>query len=109
MAPRIPDVPSIPVTEAHDLAESGDAVILDVRESDELETKSIDGALHLPLSEMRDRYTELPEDKQLLVICESGVRSAFVTEMLQQSGYQDTVNISGGMQAWQGAGLPLKR
>ncbi len=107
MTPRIPDVPAISVQEASELAESGDAIILDVREPDELAAKAIDGATHLPLSEMRDRYTELPGDKRLMVICDSGVRSAFVTEMLQNSGYEDTVNVSGGMQAWVGAGLPV--
>lgn len=107
MTPRIPEVPSISVSEARERAESGDAVILDVRESDELVAKAIDGATHLPLSEIRERYTELPHDKQLMVICETGVRSAFVTEMLQHSSYDNVVNISGGIRAWWRAGLPL--
>lgn len=109
MTPRVPDVASISVQQARENAEAGDAIILDVRESDELATKAIEGAEHLPLSEMRDRYTELPKGKPLMVICESGVRSAFVTEMLQNSGFEDAVNISGGMQAWAAAGLPLVR
>lgn len=107
MTPRIPDVPTISVTEARERAASDEAVILDVREADELVAKSIEGATHLPLSEMRERYTELPKDRPLMVICETGVRSAFVTEMLQHSGYEDAVNVAGGIQAWANAGLPL--
>lgn len=105
---RREDVPEVDVREAYRRCHSGDATLVDVREADELEQASIPGAVHLPLSEMSERYSELPHDRELLVICQSGVRSSFVTDMLAKSGYERSANVAGGILAWYHAGLPVE-
>ena len=102
------NVPEVDVREAYRRCHGGDAALVDVREADELEQARIPGAIHLPLSEMRDRYSELPQDQDLLVICQSGVRSSYVTDMLAKSGYERSTNVAGGIIAWYQAGLPVE-
>lgn len=102
------DVPEVDVREAYRRCHSGEATLVDVREADELAQASIPGAIHLPLSEMATRYAELPHDRELLVICQSSVRSSFVTDMLARSGYERSTNVAGGIVAWYHAGLPVE-
>lgn len=84
-----------------------DARPLDVRELDEWQAGHAPTAVHIPMSELPERLGELPADQDpLYVICRSGGRSARVVAFLAQQGYQ-AVNVSGGMQAWAGAGLPV--
>lgn len=88
------------------LASSGtdaSTVLVDVRETHEWTAGHAPGAVHLPMSELESRYTELPEDATLLVICHSGQRSLRVTDALERAGYA-AVNVEGGMLAWQAAG-----
>ena len=82
--------------------------LLDVREPDEYAEGHIDGARLLPLGELGRRLNELPQDREILVICRSGNRSGAATRQLVQAGYR-AVNLSGGMIGWQRAGFPLRR
>lgn len=102
------EVPEVGVREAYRRCHGGEATLVDVRESDEVAQASIPGAIHLPLSEMAARYAELPHDRDLLVICQSGVRSSYVTDMLAKSGYERSTNVAGGIVAWYHAGLPVE-
>jgi rhodanese-related sulfurtransferase len=105
-------IPSVDVKEAAaraDADEPGGPVILDVREPDEFTTVRVDGSAHLPMSVFVQRIAELPKDRQLLVLCATGVRSAAVTGYLLRSGWSDVANIDGGITAWQKAGLPVRR
>lgn len=95
------DVPTVSVSEIPD-----DAVLLDVREADEWKAGHSERARHLPLTELAARYTEIPIDDQVYVICRSGGRSARATTWLNQNGFEAT-NVAGGMGAWQDGGLPL--
>jgi rhodanese-related sulfurtransferase len=85
---------------------SADTTLLDVREQDEWDAGHAPDALHIPMSELAGRLGELPEDREVLVICRSGGRSARVTEYLNANGW-DARNVDGGMQSWQAAGRPL--
>ncbi|MEH0109639.1 rhodanese-like domain-containing protein [Tersicoccus sp. MR15.9] len=76
--------------------------VLDVREDDEWEAGHIAHAQHIPLGDVMSRYSELPADEEIHVICRSGGRSARVTAWLNQNGF-DAVNVSGGMGAWMDA------
>ena len=61
------------------------------------------------MSEFMTRVGELPTDRPLLVICHVGSRSAAVTGFLIRAGRTDVVNVAGGMDAWERAGLPVRR
>ena len=79
--------------------------VLDVREQDEWDHGHIEGALHIPLSELGERVDEVPTE-QTLVICKAGGRSAQATAFLAHQG-RDVVNLDGGMLDWEGAQRPM--
>lgn len=83
-----------------------DLVVLDVREQHEWDAGHIDGAVHLPLSELPVRVGELDPQARTLVVCHLGGRSARATQWLGAQGH-DAVNMDGGMEAWQAAGRPI--
>jgi len=93
---------------ARELTDAGAAWLLDVREPFEWEAGHAPGAHHIPLGELGERQHELPEDRQLLVICRSGARSRMVTDALTEANYP-AANVAGGMGAWQAAGAPILR
>lgn len=93
--------------EGHRRFEAG-ALLLDVREADEWEAGHADGATWLPMTELGQREGEIPTDREIVVICRSGARSARVTAALRASG-RDAVNLGGGSMAWVAAGLSFVR
>jgi NADPH-dependent 2,4-dienoyl-CoA reductase/sulfur reductase-like enzyme/rhodanese-related sulfurtransferase len=72
-----------------------DALLLDVREADEFASGHIPKAINLPLSQMRDRYRELPTNRDIWTYCGVGQRAYFATRFLAQHGYRSK-NLSGG-------------
>lgn len=88
------------------LLAQADAVLLDVRESFEWDRGHSPIALNIPMSELNARVGELPDDRQILVVCHSGSRSHRVAVALRERGY-DATNIIGGMVAWEQAGGAL--
>jgi len=83
----------MPLTHWHEL---GDGVILDVREPFEQAVEYVEGAVNIPLGQLRDRLDELPRDQTINVFCRSGQRSYYATRVLLQNGFE-VKNISGGM------------
>ncbi len=77
-----------------------DFVLVDVREPAEAKICSIPGAQLIPLNELAERYRELPKDRELIIHCRSGVRSARAAHFLKGRGYQDVHNLEGGILAW---------
>ena len=67
------------------------------------------GAALVPTSMFMTRVDELPADRPLLVVCHVGGRSASVAGYLIRAGRTDVVNVAGGMDAWEKAGLPVRR
>jgi rhodanese-related sulfurtransferase len=92
------------------LSKSTDAVIVDVRNPDEWTTTGIPaGAALIPLPQFEQRAPqELPKDKPIYVICNSGNRSTVASAILIKDGYKKVYNIDGGIQAWLRAGLPVE-
>ncbi|GAB3656344.1 rhodanese-like domain-containing protein [Actinocorallia lasiicapitis] len=82
------------------------AYLLDVRESDEWTAGHAPDAVHIPMSQLRDRAGEIPQDQDIYVICRVGGRSAQVTMALNNAGWQAS-NVDGGMLAWAHHGRPL--
>jgi NADPH-dependent 2,4-dienoyl-CoA reductase/sulfur reductase-like enzyme/rhodanese-related sulfurtransferase len=72
-----------------------DTVLLDVRSDDEYDAGHADGAVHIPLHELRQRYGELPRDRPVAVYCGVGQRAYYATRFLLQQGHQ-AANLSGG-------------
>lgn len=80
--------------------------ILDVREPFEWEMGHIEGAQHIPMGEIASRLDDIAHDKSLVAVCRSGSRSAEVTGMLRDKGFE-IENLDGGLKAWAEAGLPV--
>jgi rhodanese-related sulfurtransferase len=104
-------VPTIDVLEAdRRLREDPDGpILLDVREVGEFVVVRAPGAALIPTSTFMTRVAELPVDRPLLVVCHVGGRSAAVAGHLIRTGRTDVVNVAGGMDAWEKAGLPVRR
>ena len=83
----------MPIVHWEDL---GDGFVLDVRNPPELAVEAIEGAVNIPLPELRARMAELPKDKEINVLCRSAQRAYYATRILQQHGFK-VRNISGGM------------
>ncbi|MFG6147169.1 MBL fold metallo-hydrolase [Halobacillus sp. B23F22_1] len=77
-----------------------DYIIVDVRNQSEWDEEHMEGALHVMLGTLPDRLDEIPEGKTPIVHCQSGVRSAIATSVLQACGFKDVLNLKGGFSAW---------
>ena len=77
------------------LPRDGSVVLLDARTKAEYDRGHIEGALHIPVDELRERMEELPKDKPIYVYCHSGLRSYIACRMLTGSG-RECYNLSGG-------------
>jgi len=96
-------LPEVSVGEVDALVAQG-ACLLDVREDFEWEAGHAASATHLPMGELA--LDRLPPARPLLVICHVGGRSAVAADALLRAGI-DAVNVTGGMDAWARAGLPV--
>jgi rhodanese-related sulfurtransferase len=100
-------IPEIDIHEAKKRVDNG-ALLVDVREQNEFDELRIPGSVLVPLSEFQARYEELPKDKEIVMQCRSGARSGRSTEFLLANGYTNVVNMTGGILAWNEAGLPVE-
>ena len=73
--------------------------LLDVRDPEEFQYANI-GGVHIPLDQLTQRYSELDPDKEWVVICHHGMRSAHAVGFLRTAGFQKIHNLSGGIEAW---------
>ena len=75
-------------------------VLLDVREPWEYQTCHLDGAMPMPMRTVPARLAELPPDQPVVCICHHGARSMQVASFLEQNGFADVSNLTGGVHAW---------
>ena len=102
-----PGVPSVDVKQAAEMqGDDGGALIVDVREPNEYAQIRARGAVLLPLGRLNDRVRDLPRDREILLMCRTGGRSANATQFLAANGFENVTNVSGGIVAWHNAGLP---
>lgn len=89
----------------------GDFLAVDVRGAHEFEGPlgHLSGARLIPLPELEARVGELPRGRALLLVCRSGARSAKACQQLEALGLGPATNLTGGMIAWNRAGLPVER
>jgi sulfur-carrier protein adenylyltransferase/sulfurtransferase len=93
-------VPQLSVKDLKKRIDAGeDVFILDVREPYEYQIAQIGGKL-IPQNDVPQRLAEIPRDREIVVQCRSGARSQKIAEFLKQSGYQQVVNLAGGILAW---------
>lgn len=83
------------------------AFVLDVRTQEEWAQAHIEGSTSIPLDELSNHLDELPQDRDILVVCLLETRSKEGVNILRQAGFSRTSCISGGLQAWNSAGYPL--
>ena len=83
---------------------AGRLVLVDVREDSERAQGFAPGSLHVPLGQLEQRLGELPTDRPVAFICQSGRRSAMAAAAARRAGL-DAHNVSGGMTAWEQQGL----
>ena len=77
-----------------------DLVVIDVRNQWELDISSVDFANHIVLNELPDRMDEVPEDKPVVLMCRSGGRSMQAANFLAANGYENLINLQGGILGW---------
>jgi hydroxyacylglutathione hydrolase len=79
--------------------------VLDVREPGELAGGAIENSLFVPLGKLTSRTAELDREKLLVVHCKGGYRSSIASSILRRAGFRDIANLTGGFDAWKGAGF----
>jgi len=96
-----------PTTMRRLLAEG--ALLIDVRERSEIERLAFDvpEIVVMPLSEFEQRFAELPRDRQLVMVCQTGARSLKATYFLMYQGYEQVANMDGGIFKWASKGFPI--
>ena len=99
----------IAASDAHSRLSRGIALLVDVREPEELEDGFVLGSVNIPLGDVSGQVGLLPADLDLLFFCRSGKRSLQATELARASGQERAYSVAGGMTAWFKAGLPVAR
>ena len=85
------------------------ALLVDVRESEEVQAVAFDvpSIIHIPLSELEQRWSEVPKDREVVLVCRVGERSLKATYFLQYHGYTQVSNMAGGIEKWARKGFPI--
>ena len=98
-------------TQATLLINREDAQVIDVREPDEYVAGHLPESRNFPLARLGERAGELDKlkDSPILIVCQTGARSASACSQLAKLGFTKTHNLDGGINAWRTAGLPLKK
>ncbi len=86
------------------------ALIVDVRKAEEVAKVSFDvpNYINIPLEEFEERFKELPNEKEIVMVCLSGERSLKTTYFLMNAGYQNVFNMRDGIIKWAAKGFPTK-
>jgi rhodanese-related sulfurtransferase len=97
--------------EATRLINSANAVLVDVRETKEFEGGRLPKAVHIPLSQIDSRGSELARyaGRPVVAYCASGNRSRMAARALARLGFTDVYHLQGGYRAWKDAGLPVEK
>lgn len=101
-------VATVDVRDAFERQRKG-ARLVDVRTPQEFRAGHPKGARNISPQQIKGDATGLKKDEEVLVICASGHRSARAAHQLAGMGFTNVSNVAGGLHAWAGAGLPLKK
>ena len=103
-----PQLQTIDPTTLDRLLSTQQAILFDVREADEHAAEHITGSVSLPLSTLDRVAIELPADRQIVLYCQSGRRSAQAAQKLFAAGESEVIHLEGGLNAWKAAAYPTQ-
>ncbi len=89
------------------IAKGDDVVLLDIRSAGELVQGMLPEAEHLPMHLIPLRINDLPKDKDVVLYCHSGARSYHACAYLAQQGFDNAINLQGGILGWARSGFQL--
>jgi rhodanese-related sulfurtransferase len=103
--------PAVSPMEATMLINREDAIVVDVREPQEYAGGHLPNARHIPVGDIDKRLRELEKfkNKPVIVVCRSGARSGSACGALRKGGFERVYNLTGGMGAWEQAGMPVTK
>jgi rhodanese-related sulfurtransferase len=101
--------PWVNTAEATHLINREDALVVDVREPGEYAAGHILGAKSVPLSRLDDGDLAKRKERPVIVYCDTGERASKAIAGLKKQGFARVVNLTGGIKAWQQAGLPIEK
>ncbi|WP_019243850.1 MULTISPECIES: rhodanese-like domain-containing protein [Bacillus] len=93
-------VRNINTTELKKLLNDKNMQFIDVRTQGEFRGNHIRGFKNIPLHELNSKASQLSKEKEVVVICQSGMRSNKASKLLKKLGFQSVTNVKGGMSAW---------
>ena len=111
IAKRLSGAQQVSAFEAVQLINRKDAIVVDVREPAEFKVGRVANSRNIPLKELDAKLNELEKfkNKPILLLCQSGNRSASASGTLKKAGFAEVVALAGGLAAWQQAGMPVDR
>ena len=101
--------PWVSVPQATQLINREDALVVDVREPGEYDAGHVLGAKNHPLARLESGELGKRKNQPVIVYCDGGARAQKAAALLRKQGYEKVVNLSGGLGAWQQAGLPVEK
>ncbi|MFP3895207.1 rhodanese-like domain-containing protein [Exiguobacterium indicum] len=93
-------VKQVSTTELKPLLNDRKRFYLDVRTPAEFKGNHIKGFKNIPLQTLNSQLNQIPKDKEVIVICQSGMRSKQAVKVLKKAGYPNVTEVRGGMNAW---------
>lgn len=107
---HIENVKHIGPSDAFEAIKKNEAVLIDVREEDEvkLEYIPLDNVLNHPMSVIMERLPSIARDQHIILGCPGGVRSSKVANLLNMQGYPNVANLDGGFTIWKAKGFPME-
>jgi rhodanese-related sulfurtransferase len=108
---RFSKMKAVGTVNATQLINRQNAVLLDVREPKEYEGGHLPNAVHIPLSQLAARGSELAKltSRPVIAYCDRGQRSRAAGAALAKLGFTDIYQLAGGLRAWKDAGLPIAK
>lgn len=98
----------IDANEAVALMYEKNLILLDVREKKERNAGHIANDVHIPMGQVKNKFSALDNTKKVLVYCRSGSRSGHIAGLLTRNAFAQVYNLKGGINAWKKANLPIK-
>jgi len=92
---------------ADQMNQSEDIILLDIRSNMEVAQGVLPKAEHLPMHLIPLKIQDLPKDKQIVLYCRSGARSYHACSYMMQQGYENVINLRGGIISWARSGLEV--
>lgn len=107
---HIEGVKHIAPADAFELINNRQAVLIDVREPDEIENEQIplDTILYYPMSTIVDKLNYISKEQSIILICPGGIRSTKVANLLNLHAYANVANLDGGFMSWKKQNLPFE-